>query len=71
MSYQDELREQARKRARRDYRNKMLLLVVFLIAVLFVMHLLGKNTGKLANSNNQVKSQTQQVESSSETNDQK
>jgi cytochrome bd-type quinol oxidase subunit 1 len=60
MSYQDELREQAQKRAKRDYRNKMIMLVIFLVVVLAVIHILGKESDKLTKDQDPVK--VEQVE---------
>lgn len=57
MGYQEELREQAQKRKRRDFRFKMILLVIFLIIVLVAMHWIGNysvqpNNTKAINANN-------------------
>ncbi len=60
MSYQDELREQAQKRAKRDYRNKMIMLVIFLVVVLAVIHILGKESDKLTKGQDPIK--VEQVE---------
>lgn len=56
MGYQEELREQAQKRKRRDFRFKMILLVIFLIIVLVAMHWIGNysvqpNNTKAINNN--------------------
>lgn len=61
MSYQDELKEQAQKRAKRDHRNKMIMLVVFLIAVLAIIHFLGEKSKDLTRINPKVENVNQQT----------
>ncbi len=67
MSYQDELKEQAQKRAKRDYRNKMIMLVVFLVIVLSIIHFLGKESSKLTNPpKNKQTSSVERIEPNNE-----
>ncbi len=52
MSYKDELREQALKRQKRDYINKMILLIIALIVVLGIIYYLGDSSQEIAKSRN-------------------
>ncbi len=71
MSYQDELREQAQKRAKRNHRTKMIMLIVFLIVVFYIIHFLGKQSEQIETKKIQIKSKTTQEQSLPSTNETK
>lgn len=63
MDYQEELREIASKRSKRDFRNKMIMLILFLLIVLLAMNYLGKSDSLLGVKINQksIESTQEQV----------
>jgi flagellar basal body-associated protein FliL len=63
MSYQDELREKARKRAKRDQINKIIILCIFLILVLAGIHFLGSSSKKEETKSLQIETQIPQEQS--------
>lgn len=62
MSYQDELREIAAKRAKNNQRTKMFVLLIFLIAVFVMIHYLGKESAAKEGDKVRLKSKTSQEE---------
>ncbi len=63
MSWQDELRETARKRALREQLNKIIILIIVLIAVIVGIHFLGKKIEQSDNSKAQIKLNSTQQQS--------
>ena len=68
MSYQDELRELASKRIKRNHRTRMIMLVISLVVVLFVIQYLGTDGKKIGSKANQLKSKTTQEQTQAQEN---